>query len=92
VARKRVLEKLRDRVVHRSQIGKRKLDRAAARRALDKALRDLGERYSRLVRSGGADVPAGLADEMSAVQNLEERLAAYDREIAELEKEQPSTA
>jgi hypothetical protein len=92
VARRNILQTIRDRVVHQSQIGKLKLDRAAIRRELDRALRELGERYSRLARTGGVDVPAGLADEMGAVRKLEERMAAQDREIAALEEDHPGAA
>jgi predicted DNA-binding protein (UPF0278 family) len=87
---KNLLESLRDRVVHRSQIGKRKLDRAATQRELDKALRDLGERYRALVRSGRVDVPDDLSQEMEGVRKLEEKLEAEDVEIAALEGEHPS--
>jgi hypothetical protein len=84
-------EALRDRVIHRSQIGKRKLDRTGTRRALDVALRELGERYRALVRTGRTEVHGDLATEMDAVRRLEDRLAAEEREIAELESERPST-
>jgi len=87
---KNLLESLRDRVVHRSQIGKRKLDRAATQRDLDKALRDLGERYRALVRSGRVDVPDDLSREMEEVRRLEEKVEAEDGEIAALEGEHPS--
>ncbi len=84
------LEALRDRVVHRSQIGKRKLDRTAARRELDHASRELGERFRALVRMGRVEVPGELSVFMDAVKLLEERIAALDREIAELEGERTS--
>jgi hypothetical protein len=84
------LERLRDRVVHRSQVGKRKLDRTAARRELDHASRELGERYRALVKMGRAEVPGELALFMEAVRAVEERLAALDKEIAALEDERPS--
>ena len=87
---KNLLESLRDRVVHRSQIGKRKLDRAATQRALDKALRDLGEKYRALVRAGQAAVPDELSRDVEEVRKLEERLEAEDGEIAALEGEHPS--
>lgn len=86
----RLLEKLRDRLVHRSLIGKRKLDRTAARRELDRLLRDLGERYGALVRAGRMEVPAELTTLVQAVRSLEERIEVQDREIAALESEQPS--
>jgi len=84
------LEALRDRVVHRSQIGKRKLDRTATRRDLELALQRLGERYRALVRSGRGELPGELALLMDAVERLEQRLEEQDREIAELESEHPS--
>ena len=84
-----IIEKIRDRLVHRSLVGKRKLDRTATRRALDGALRDLGERYRELVRTGRMEVPAELAGAMQKVRNLEDRLDAHDREITALENEAP---
>lgn len=87
----KLLEKLRDRLIQRSLIGKRKLDRTATRRELDGVLRDLGERYRELVRAGWMEVPAELAPIVQAVRNLEERLAAHERDIEALESEQPST-
>lgn len=83
----KLLEALRDRVVLRSQIGKRRLDRAATRRELDKALHDLGERYRTLARIGRAEVPGELATVMERVRSLEDELDAQDREIAKLKAE-----
>jgi len=85
-----LIERIRDRLVRRSLVGKRKLDRTATRRALDGALRDLGERYRELVRTGRMEVPAELAGPMQRVRDLEDTLDAHDREITALEKEQPS--
>jgi len=91
------LETLRDRVVHRSQIGKRKLDRSGLRRRLDEANRILGERFRALVQTGRLEVPAELARYLEAVRGLEDELAAADRRLRELEEEehrkehQPST-
>jgi hypothetical protein len=82
-------ETLRDRVVLRSQIGKRKLDRSAIRRELDQASRELGERFAALVRRGRAEAPGELRVFLDAVQLLEEKLAAHEKEIAELEGEFP---
>jgi hypothetical protein len=86
-----IIEKIRDRLVRRSLVGKRKLDRTATRRALDAALRDLGERYRELVRTGRMEVPAELAGAMQQVRWLEDRLDAHQREITALENEAPST-
>ena len=86
-----IIEKMRDRLVQRSLVGKRKLDRTATRRALDVALRDLGERYRELVRTGRMEVPAELAGAMQQVRWLEDRLDAHEKEITALENEQPST-
>ncbi len=85
-----IIEKIRDRLVQRSLVGKRKLDRTATRRALDAALRDLGERYRELVRTGRIEVPAELAGPMQQVRWLEDRLDAHQREIRALENEQPN--
>ncbi len=87
----KLLEAIRDRLVQRSLIGKRKLDRTATRRQLDAALRELGERYRALVRTGRVEVPGELAAIVQRVRNLEERLEAQQREITALETEQPST-
>ncbi len=85
-----IIERIRDRLVQRSLVGKRKLDRTATRRALDRALRDLGERYRELVRTGRMEVPAELQAPMQHVRYLEDRLDAHQREIRALESEQPS--
>ena len=87
----KLLENLRDRLVQRSLIGKRKLDRTATRRELDAALRDLGERYRAVVRAGRIDVPAELAGLVQKVKDLEERLEAQEKDIHALESEQAST-
>ncbi len=87
----RVIEGIRDWLVQRSLIGKRKLDRTATRRELDGVLRDLGQRYRALVRAGRIEVPAELAVLVQRVRGLEERLESQAREIAALESEQPST-
>jgi hypothetical protein len=87
----KLLEAIRDKLVHRSLIGKRKLDRTATRRELDGALRDLGERYRALVRAGRMEVPAELAGLVQRVKGLEERLDAQEKDIEALEREQPST-
>jgi hypothetical protein len=87
----KLLEAVRDRVVHRSQIGKRKLDRTATRRRLDLALRDLGERYQALSAAGRVAVPAELAGLLAEVRGLQARLASEDRDLAELKGDTPST-
>ena len=84
-----LLEKLRDRVVHRSQIGKRKLDRSAVGRRLDEARRILGERYLALVRAGRVEVPADLTRYADAVRGLEDELQAIDRRLEQLRSEHP---
>jgi hypothetical protein len=87
----RLLEVIRDRLVQRSLIGKRKLDRTATRRELDAALREMGERWRALVRAGRAEVPPELAPLVQRVKDLEARIEAQQREIEQLENEQPST-
>jgi hypothetical protein len=87
----KLFEGIRDWLVQRSLIGKRKLDRTATRRELDGVLRDLGERYRALVRAGRMEVPQDLAGLVQRVRDLEDRLEAQQREIAALEDEQPST-
>ncbi len=85
-----LIETIRDRLVRRSLVGKRKLDRTSTRRALDGALRELGERYRELVRTGRMEVPAELAGPMQQVRSLEDRLDAHEKEITALENEQPN--
>ncbi len=89
----KLLERIRDRLVQRSLIGKRKLDRTATRRELDGALHDLGERFRALIRAGRMHVPEELAGQVQRVRDLEEKLEAQEREITALENEneQPST-
>ena len=87
----KIFEAIRDRLIQRSLIGKRKLDRSTTRRQLDALLRDLGERYRALVRTGRVEVPAELAALVQQVRDLELRLEAKEREIEALENEQPST-
>ncbi len=88
---KNVIEAIRDRLVQRSLIGKRKLDRTATRRQLDALLRELGERYRALTRTGRMEVPGELAPLVQQVRDLEEKLEEQERAIQALENEQPST-
>ncbi len=81
------LEALRDRVVVRSQVGKRKLDAAFTRRQLDRKLVVLGERFLRLARQGRLSVPQDVADLVSEARELEETLERHQQEIAALESE-----
>ncbi len=81
------LEALRDRVVVRSQVGKRKLDAASTRRELDRKLRDLGEQLLRCGREGSITVPTNLAGLVAEVRGLEERLEAQREDIAVLKSE-----
>lgn len=83
----KLLFDLRDRVIHRSQLGKRKLDLAFTRRELDDKLRQLGERYRTLVREGRMEASPELADLVAAVTALEERLLAGEDEVARLSQE-----
>jgi len=85
------LEFIRDRVVHRSQVGKRKLDAAFTRRELDAKLRELGERVVALAREGGAAVPDDLAGLLREARELEERLQGQLSDIAALESEGSTT-
>ena len=81
------LEALRDRVVVRSQVGKRKLDAAFTRRQLDRKLVVLGERFLRLARQGRLSVPQDVADLVSEARELEEMLERQQQEFAALESE-----
>ena len=88
---KNIIEAIRDRLVQRSLIGKRKLDRTATRRQLDALLLELGERYRALVRTGRMEVPAELSPLLQQLRDLEVKLEAQEKEIEALENEQPST-
>jgi len=81
------LEALRDRVIVRSQVSKRKLDVVFTRRQLDRKLADVGEQLLKLVRQGRLPVPKEVADLMNEARELEERLEAQHAEIAALESE-----
>jgi hypothetical protein len=81
------LEALRDRVVVRSQVGKRKLDAALTRRQLDRKLVVLGERFLRMVREGRLAAPRDVADLVEEARELEERLETQQQDIAALESE-----
>jgi hypothetical protein len=83
------LEGLRDRVVIRSLVSKRKLDAVFTRRELDHKLAEVGERLLSLVRQGRLAVPKDrdVADLMSEARELEERLEAQHADIAALESE-----
>lgn len=85
----KLLESLRDRVIHRSQIGRRKLDKVATRRRLDEALRELGRRYCLALEGGVLQVPAELAPAVEEVRSLELRLEEQEKDIADLEKQHP---
>ena len=87
----KIIEAIRDRLVQRSLIGKRKLDRTSTRRQLDALYQDLGERYRELVRTGRMEVPGELAPLVQRARDLEQRLEEQEREIEALENEQPST-
>lgn len=89
MAFKQLLERIRDRLIHRSQVSKQKLDAAFLRRELDGKLRDLGEAYRFQVRCsvGSAAVPDALSVLMAEVAELEEKLESKQQEIAQLEKE-----
>ena len=81
------LEALRDRVIVRSQVGKRKLDAAFTRRALDRKLADLGEQLLGLAREGRLAVPGDVAGLFTEARQLKEALEAQHEEIAALESE-----
>ncbi|HEX9244244.1 MAG TPA: hypothetical protein VF875_17500 [Anaeromyxobacter sp.] len=86
----KLIEAIRDRLVQRSLIGKRKLDRGATRRQLDALLRDLGERFRELVRTGRMEVPPELAPMLERVREIELRLEEQQRDIEALENETPT--
>ena len=81
------LEQLRDRVVIRSQVGKRKLDAVFTRRELDRKLADLGARLLVMIREGRVVIPQEMAGLVVQARELEERLDAQRDEIAALKSE-----
>jgi hypothetical protein len=81
------LENLRDRVVVRSQVGKRRVDSVFTRRELDRKLADVGQALLALVREGRVSIPQELATAVSEARRLEERLEMQRAEIAALESE-----
>jgi hypothetical protein len=83
----KLLEGLRDRVIHRSQLGKRRLDAAFTRRELDQKWVELGERYSELARQGRVSVPEDLGSLIDEIRCLEQRLAEQKQDVANLERE-----
>jgi hypothetical protein len=86
----RILIELRDRVVHRSQLGKQKLDAALARRELDRKLQELGEKYLAAVREGRATVPGELRGLLADVEALAGRLDVHHHQVRRLEEEAAS--
>ncbi len=85
-----LLDSVRDQVVHRSQIGKGKLDAVFARRELDRTWLDLGERLSELARRGKMAVPAELTGLLAKARLLEDRLRDRETEVARLRRESAS--
>jgi hypothetical protein len=83
----RWLETFRDQVVHRSQVGKKRLDAGFTRRELDRKLLELGERFVALVGHGAGAVPGDLAALVQEVRKLQENLRSQLQEIAALEGE-----
>jgi hypothetical protein len=81
------LQALRDRVIVRSQVSKRKLDAAFARRDLDRKLGEVGRELVRLVREGRVSIPREMAGLLAEARELEEKLEAQRDEIAALESE-----
>lgn len=81
------LEELRDRVVVRSQVGKRKLDAVFTRRELDRKLADVGASLLAMLREGRVVVPQEMASLVAQARELEERLEAQRDEIAALKSE-----
>jgi len=81
------LESFRDQVVHRSQVGRRRLDATFTRRELDHKLLEVGERFLALVEAGAGAVPGEMAMLVAEVRGLQDRLRARLRDIAVLEGE-----
>jgi hypothetical protein len=78
---------VRDRIVHRSRLGKEKIDVAFARRALDQKMLDLGERYYALVRAGTATAPEELRGMLAEIDELARKLDGLKEQVQRLENE-----
>ena len=81
------LEELRDRIVVRSQVTKRKLDATLARRELDRKLFEVGAAFVALVREGRVAIPKDLAAVVQEARELEEKLDAHRADIVALQSE-----
>jgi hypothetical protein len=81
------LEELRDRIVVRSQVTKRKLDATLARRELDRKLFEVGAAFVALVREGRVPIPKDLAAVVQEARELEEKLDAQRADIVALQSE-----
>jgi hypothetical protein len=81
------LEELRDRIVVRSQVTKRKLDATLARRELDRKLFEVGAALVALVREGRVAIPKDLAAVVQEARELEARLDAHHADIVALQSE-----
>lgn len=81
------LETARDRVVHRSQVWKAKLDATFTRRQLDVRLVALGERFLLLAREGRVAVPTELREAFTEARDLEDRLQGQLEDVAALRSE-----
>ncbi|HTP24955.1 MAG TPA: hypothetical protein VMK12_04750 [Anaeromyxobacteraceae bacterium] len=81
------LEALRDRLVVRSLVGKRKLDAVLIRREFDAKLLALGERFLKLIREGRTIAPQEIAGLVDEARRLEDQLEAQQAEIAALRSE-----
>jgi len=81
------LIEFRDRIVHRSQVGKEKLDAAFARRELDRRFLELGEGYYHLAQDGRTAVPEELRELVREVEALARRVEVHRDELKRLEDE-----
>ena len=81
------LERLRDRIVVRSQVGKRKLDAVFTRRELDRKLVEVGQLALSLIREGRVKMPQEIVEAVAEARLLEDRLATQRAEIAAMESE-----
>jgi len=81
------LEELRDRIIVRSQVAKRKLDAALGRRELDRRLYAVGAAFMALVKEGRVVVPTEMASVVRDARELEEQIEAHRGEIVALQSE-----
>ena len=81
------LDTFRDAVIRTAQIGKHKLEATFLRRERDQLVLRLGEAAYQLLQLGDLPLHPRLTDALRALQSLDEKLAAEEREVQAIENE-----